>query len=90
MNFLCFSTKNQAQGKHVNLLLLCNIMLKILASAVTEAKEMKNIQMGKICQNVSTLHMTCSAIKKLSEIYIKFTKINNTKIVGKKVNAKKI
>lgn len=34
--------------------------------------------------------MTCSAIKKLSEIYIKFTKINNTKIVGKKVNAKKI
>lgn len=35
--------------------------------------------------------MTCSAIKKeLSEIYIKFTKINNTKIVGKKVNAKNL
>jgi len=27
--------------------LLCNIVLKILASAVTEAKEIKNIQIGK-------------------------------------------
>lgn len=88
MNCLCFSTKIRHKASMLTSPLLCNIVLKILASAVTEAKEMKNIQMGKYVKMY--LHMTCSAIKKLSEIYIKFTKINNTKIVGKKVNAKKI
>ena len=35
------------------------------------------------------LHMTCSSIKKLSEIYIKATKINDTKIGEKRRNSKK-
>ena len=33
--------------------------------------------------------MTCSAIKKLSEIYIKATKINDTKTGEQRRNAKK-
>lgn len=88
MNSLCFSTKIRRKASMFTSPLPCNIVLKILASAVTEAKEMKNIQMGEYVKMSLFAHDMFS-YKKLFEIYIKFTKISNRKIVGKKVNSKK-
>ena len=47
MNFLWFSTKIRHKASTLTSPLLWNNVLKILASAVMEAKESKNIQIRK-------------------------------------------
>ena len=69
MNFLCFSTKIRHKASMLTSPLLCNIILKILASAVTEAKEIKNIQIGKYVKTSSFAHDMFSYKKIIWNLY---------------------